>query len=108
MISDSFGTGTIVADLQHAGTQDAVNVILLMVVANSTAQSLSTQPSTPSGPATFLGLMLFRQGLTSWVLRTGLESLQTPYYLLSKRAEKLFSSSAKVAQGKVVDFCPLL
>src|SRR4029434_6057304 len=34
-------------------------------------QFLSTRPATPSGPAAFLGLMVFKQSLTSWGLRVG-------------------------------------
>ncbi len=62
------GTGMIVAALKHVGTHDMDSDRLKMVVktpASSAAQSFSTQPSNPSGPDAFLGLMLLRQSLTS-------------------------------------------
>lgn len=66
-ILDVLGTGNIVAVLRHAGTQAEDSEMLKIVVnfffANSPTQSLSTLPSTLSGPAAFLGLMLRRSHL---------------------------------------------
>ena len=71
MTLDCLGMGTIIAALKQAGTHDVASHMLHM----PEKTSLSTRPSTPSGPGAFLMLILRKTHLTSCVLRTGEESV---------------------------------
>ena len=68
-----FGTGMIVDDLRQEGTtpwaRDRLNSFVRIGVSWS-AQSLSTRPGIPSGPAAFLGFTAFSAHLTSCSVRT--------------------------------------
>ena len=113
VVSDFLGTGMMVADFRQAGMLSCSRERLKMLVktgASWSAHALSTFPGTPFGPVAFLGLTARSTRLTSstctvsGVVSVGVDcgggwGGVTKFWAWdSKRAKKLFSSSASAMQ----------
>ena len=113
VVGDFLGIGMIVADFKQDGITACSRDRLKMSVKTCDswlAHALSTFPGTPSGPAAFLGLTALSTRLTSCTSRVsggvleadggcsgGWSDVAECCVEDSKRAKKLFSSSANAA-----------